>query len=145
MFLTSVFIIVKLWKVTEYLIQEMPCYQYCAQYEALQLTSLLACVMLICRITISISVSDWAVNGNQFSLNTELSNLDKYLWSLMLFAVVSLAQSSHRTEMRISAIVWLALTNPLLSFLPEVIVPDCHYENLQNGLIVYCTNLHSTR
>ena len=47
--------------------------------------------------------------------------------------------------MRISAIVLLALTKPLLSFLPEVIVPDCHCEDLQIGLVLHCTNLHSTR
>ena len=46
---------------------------------------------------------------------------------------------------RISAIVLLALTEPLLSFLPEVIIPDCHCEDLEGGVVLHCTNLHSTR
>ena len=72
-----------------------------------------------------------------------LSNLDKYLGSVMLLVVPS--QSDGWADMKISAIVLLALTKPTLSFLPEVIVPDCHCEDIQVGLVLHCTNLHSTR
>ena len=43
------------------------------------------------------------------------------------------------------ALTLAMVLTPLSGFLPEVIVPDCHCDYLQDGIILSCTNLHSTR